>query len=67
MSAPFLVLPFILLFVYWYFDLLPGMTPFMATIFAFWAIFLIYLLYREGDREDEHFENSPAWHSLDTV
>lgn len=60
-SAPFFILPFILMGLYWYFDYLPGSSIFMAVIFFIWSSVLIYLLYKEGDKEDAHFENSPAW------
>jgi 4-hydroxybenzoate polyprenyltransferase len=64
MSAPFLVVPFLIMVVYWYLDLLPESSIFMAGIFFFWSLFLIYQLVRSGDREDAHFENSPAWKQM---
>ncbi len=64
LSAPFLVAPFLLMVLYWYLELLPSSSIFMAGIFFFWSLFLIYQLVRSGDREDVHFENSPAWKQM---
>jgi 4-hydroxybenzoate polyprenyltransferase len=61
LSAPFFIVPFLMMGIYWYFDLLPEYTPVMALVFAIWSGIVIYLLYKEGDKEDIHFENSPAW------
>ncbi len=64
LSAPFFVVPFLMMGVYWYLDLLPEYTPVMTLVFSIWSGIVIYLLYKEGDREDIHFENSPAWKQM---
>lgn len=64
LSAPFLVVPFLLMVLYWYLGLLPGSSIIMAGVFLIWSIYLIILLVRSGDREDQHFENSPAWKQM---
>ncbi|MBN1538919.1 MAG: UbiA prenyltransferase family protein [Candidatus Thermoplasmatota archaeon] len=64
LSSPFLIIPFVMMGLYWYLDLLPGYSLSMALVFLIWSILLIYLLYKEGDKEDEHFENSPAWKQM---
>ncbi|MCU0799097.1 MAG: UbiA family prenyltransferase [Candidatus Thermoplasmatota archaeon] len=61
LSTPFLVAPFLLMVLYWYLGLLPGSSIVMAAVFFVWSMYLIILLIRSGDREDLHFENSPAW------
>ena len=60
-SAPFFVIPFIVMGIFWYLDYLPESSIYMSLVFLSWSLLLIYLLYKEGDKEDEHFENSPAW------
>ncbi|MGA1819840.1 MAG: UbiA family prenyltransferase [Thermoplasmatota archaeon] len=64
LSTPFFVVPFFLMGVYWYLDLLPKYTLAMAMLFLVWSLLVVYLLYKEGDKEDEHFENSPAWKQM---
>lgn len=64
LSSPFFILPFIMMGIYWYLDLLPKYSLVMAVVFMVWSGFVIYLIYKEGDREDEHFENSPAWKQM---
>lgn len=64
LSAPFFILPFLLMFGYWYLDLLPFASLYMCIIYMIWSLFVITLLIRDGDREDLHFENSPAWKQM---
>lgn len=64
LSSPFFVIPFILMTVYWYMDLLPSHAIVMSVVFFLWAGVIIWLLYKEGDKEDAHFENSPAWKQM---
>lgn len=63
-SSPFFILPFLIMGAYWYWDLLPSFSLIMAVIFLVWSVLVIYLLYKEGDKEDIHFENSPAWKQM---
>jgi len=63
-SAPFFVLPFLLMGVYWYLELLPYASIYMAAIFLIWSIIVVFLLLKESDREDAHFENSPVWKQM---
>ncbi|MGA1872419.1 MAG: UbiA prenyltransferase family protein [Thermoplasmatota archaeon] len=64
LSSPFFVFPFVMMVVYAYLGLLPRYSLYMAFIFLIWSSLVIYLLYKEGDKEDEHFENSPAWKQM---
>ena len=64
LSSPFYIVPFLLMGLYWYFDLLPEYSLVMALVFFIWSSLVIYLLYKEGDKEDQHFENSPAWKQM---
>lgn len=61
LSIPFLIIPFFILGVYWFFGLLPFSTIFLSIVMLFWALVVTILFFREADREDKHFENSPVW------
>ena len=63
-SVPFFVIPFVMMVAYWYLDFLPGPTLYVAVLFLMWSLLVAFLLIKEGDREDEHFENSPAWKQM---
>ncbi|MFO8050530.1 MAG: UbiA family prenyltransferase [Thermoplasmatota archaeon] len=64
LSSPFFLIPFLLMILYWHYDFLPGPSIVMALAFSMWSLIVIYLLVKEGDKEDEHFENSPAWKQM---
>lgn len=64
LSSPFFLIPFILMSFYWYYELLPAPSIFMAGVFLLWSLIVIFLLFKEGDKEDKHFENSPAWKQM---
>lgn len=61
MSIPFLILPFAVLLLYWFFELVPYSTIFMVIVLSIWALIVTMLFFKEADREDKHFENSPVW------
>lgn len=61
LSLPFLMLPFVLLGVYWFMDLVPGLTIIMILVMLIWSGIVTYLFFKEADKEDKHFENSPVW------
>jgi 4-hydroxybenzoate polyprenyltransferase len=63
-SIPFFIFPFILMGFYWAVGILPDVSLLLAAIFLLWSLVVVVLLVREGDREDEHFENSPAWKQM---
>jgi 4-hydroxybenzoate polyprenyltransferase len=61
LSIPFLILPFVVLVLYWFFNLLPYTTIFLALILLTWSVVVTIMFFKEADREDKHFENSPVW------
>ncbi len=61
LSIPFLLLPFILLGVYWFLGLVPSITIIMVVIMFIWSAVVTFMFFREADKEDKHFENSPVW------
>ncbi|MDG6224363.1 MAG: UbiA family prenyltransferase [Candidatus Thermoplasmatota archaeon] len=63
-SSPFLIAPFFLMAFYWHIGMLPAAALPLSFLFALWSVVLIVMLIREGDREDRHFENSPAWKQM---
>ena len=59
-SAPFFVLPFILIPLgIWRDHLIPE--TMVISVFIFWGFYIIYLLTFTSTEEDPHFENSPVW------
>jgi 4-hydroxybenzoate polyprenyltransferase len=61
LSIPFLILPFFLLGIYWFLNLMPGNTIYMVVFMLVWSGIVTYLFFKEADKEDRHFENSPVW------
>jgi hypothetical protein len=60
MSAPFFVMPFVVIPAAVVYGLLPT-TAYLMTFLSVWGVYVVLLLYREKDTHDEIFENSPAW------
>lgn len=63
-SVPFFFLPFLMMGLYWSMDLLPESAFPLSILFLAWSLVVVILLIKAGDREDEHFENSPAWKQM---
>ncbi len=61
LSAPFFVIPFLMLGAYGLSGLLPSTSVPMAGMLLIWSIFTIILVIKEDDKGVFHFENSPAW------
>ncbi|OYT45942.1 hypothetical protein B6U90_02170 [Thermoplasmatales archaeon ex4484_6] len=61
MSIPFLIIPFILLGTYWMVGFFPETTIILAVIGIIWTVLVTVLFFKEGDKEDKHFENSSVW------
>lgn len=59
-SAPFLVIPFAIIPVATYLDLLKMQTNFLVVLVV-WALYLIYLLKEARFEQDPYLENSPVW------
>jgi 4-hydroxybenzoate polyprenyltransferase len=59
-SAPFFVIPFVLIPIgIWRGHLIPE--TMIISVFAVWGVYIIYLLAFTATEEDPTFENSPVW------
>lgn len=61
LSIPFLLVPFIVMILYWSLNMLPNFAIIMAVILLVWALIVTYLFVKDADKEGDHFENSPVW------
>jgi 4-hydroxybenzoate polyprenyltransferase len=59
-SSPFLVIPFLIIPIAAYLDILKPQAALLA-ILVIWAFYLIYLLERSKFEQDTKLENSPVW------
>ncbi|MCD6383212.1 MAG: UbiA prenyltransferase family protein [Thermoplasmata archaeon] len=64
LSLPFFLLPSLATLFFVQKGLLPDKAFYLGLILLPWGTWVAYLLAREGDRPDEHFENSPAWRHM---
>jgi len=64
LSIPFFIFPFFLMGCYWALELLPWTAIYLSGFMMAWSLVTIFMLVRQGDREDIHFENSPAWKQM---
>ncbi len=61
LSIPFLIIPFLVLGIYWAMGLMPPGTIVMVIVLLVWSLMIIWMFTKEADKEDEHFENSAVW------
>ena len=59
-SSPFLVIPFLLIPIAAYFDILKPQAALLAVLVV-WGFYLIYLLDKAKFEQDTRLENSPVW------
>lgn len=60
LSAPFFILPFVLIPVAVLLELLAEKTIYLA-ILAIWGTYIVFLLWKYADVPDKKFENTPVW------
>ncbi|MEM4730054.1 MAG: UbiA family prenyltransferase [Thermoplasmata archaeon] len=60
LSSPFLVLPFALIPIATYLDVLRMQANYLVLLLP-WAVYLIHLLREARFEQDPHLENSPVW------
>ncbi|HDD59335.1 MAG: UbiA family prenyltransferase [Thermoplasmata archaeon] len=64
LSLPFFLLPSLFTLLYTWEGIFPLEALYLGVVLIPWGAAVAYLLAREGDRPDEHFENSPAWRHM---